>query len=73
MRLELRLGRLADGDRPRADATHHHAFEHGLPTDRRVAPAPPPREALLGRGRRAAAAATRRWKRSTRPPVSISF
>src|SRR5580704_16593350 len=28
----------AHGHRPRADAAHHHAFEHGLTADRRIAP-----------------------------------
>ncbi len=34
---ELLGGRLAHGDRPVGDAAHHHALEHRLAADRRVA------------------------------------
>ena len=92
--LDLALGG-ADGDGPDRDAAHHHALEHRLAADRRVAfgdqgavghaqRVPP----VVGRRSGAACAepaggltgyfpalclAARRWKRSTRPPVSTSF
>ena len=110
---ELLGGRLAHGDRPVGDAAHHHALEHRLAAERRVADGGQlavdqfgagrrlrrePRGAEASPRRRLRAArsatprpdappsaylgdrvcarrplATRRWKRSTRPPVSISF
>src|SRR5271163_611365 len=54
--LKLFRRRRADGNRPRADATHHHAFEHGLTTYRRIAPARSHALSLLGRGGALAAA-----------------
>jgi len=40
------------GHRPRADAAHHHALEHGLTADWRIAPARSHARALLRRGGR---------------------
>jgi len=78
--------RLADSHRPVRDAAHHHALEHGLAAERRVSrrgqpPFRPPlaqRRTALAQAPAAVRAvrrplATRRWKRSTRPPVSTSF
>ena len=121
-RCELLGGGLAHRDRPVGDAAHHHALEHRLAAERRVAAGAqlavsaestspsarggrPARTAcavvhgalaaliaaagVLGEPAAARSAmryladracaecrrplATRRWKRSTRPPVSISF
>ena len=68
--LDVTVGR-AHGDGPRGLAAHHHAFEHRLAAH------------VAGFGRTLApghdgycyffALAARRWKRSTRPPVSTSF
>ena len=71
--------RLAHGHRPRRDATHHHALEHGLTPDGGVALGDecPVGQALRGGHarsyERAPRLAARRLKRSTRPPVSTSF
>ena len=114
---QLLGGRLAHGHRPVGDAAHHHALEHRLTADRRVARRVSSRSGsssslAVGTSRSPVAAAvarslssprptrwanprpdarpsgywadracaecrrplaTRRWKRSTRPPVSISF
>jgi hypothetical protein len=69
-------GGLAHRHRPRRDPAHHHALEHGLPADRRIAArhqraVGKPR--LLGCRHYRRRFAARRWKRSTRPPVSTSF
>ena len=72
--------RLAHGDRPRRDAAHHHALEHGLTADGGVALGDelPRRAGAAWRTwsaayERAPRLAARRLKRSTRPPVSTSF
>ena len=80
------LGRgLADRDGPGRDAAHHHALEHRLAADGRVLlrHQGAVRQAGLGHAglavaqpvsrSRARRLAARRWKRSTRPPVSTSF
>ena len=93
--LDLALG-VADRDRPDRDAAHHHALEHRLAADRRVALGD---QGAVGHAQRVASVAeeiswdasaepaggltryfpalaclaARRWKRSTRPPVSTSF
>ncbi len=84
----LLCDRLAHRDRPRRHATHHHPLEDGLAAHRRVPLGDEPRGrqarvATRPHGQHplyvpeAAAArrplAARRWKRSTRPPVSTSF
>ena len=85
--------RLADGDGPRGDAAHHHAFEDRLPAHRGVTlgleggvwqaelsgtpigSADPGADFMLRQRRQPPRLrlAARRWKRSTRPPVSTSF
>ena len=94
--LDLALGG-ADGDGPDRDAAHHHALEHRLAADRRVAlgdqravghaqrvasvrleeigrvPGAEPTLRAHGLLPGLACLAARRWKRSTRPPVSTSF
>ena len=80
---------LADGDGPIGHAAHHHALQHGLAAEggvahgrqwllAHVAPAavhlfrPGLTQPAVVRALRRPLA-TRRWKRSTRPPVSTSF
>ena len=58
--------RLAHGDRPVARSAHHHALEDGLSSDGLRHDAADERAAR-------SAFSSRRWKRSTRPPVSTSF
>ena len=93
--LDLALG-VADRDRPDRDAAHHHALQHRLTADRRVAlgdqgavghaqrvgpvagrpvgdAGAEPSGGLTGYFPALACLAARRWKRSTRPPVSTSF
>ena len=93
--LDLAVG-TAHGDGPDRDAAHHHALQHRLAADRRVALGDQGAvghaqriRPVAGRSRRRdcgeptsgltdylpalACLAARRWKRSTRPPVSTSF
>src|SRR5262249_29257324 len=62
---------IADGDGVRRLSAHHHAFEHRLPAH--VAGLGLTRGGRHDRCYFFFAFAYRRWKRSTRPPVSTSF